>query len=175
LLSLHGQNKDALSKIAPGSWRYDIELPGYKFNMTDISAAIGLGQLARYDSEIIPRRKKIVAKYCDLLKENSRFILPLFATDAFESCYHLFPLRIADAGEFERNNLIARLAECGISTNVHFIPVVMHSFYRSLGFDIKDFPNAYDLYKNEISLPVYTRLDTASIEFVCSELIKHVK
>ena len=173
LWSLHGQSKDALSKTKLGAWEYDIVFPGYKCNMTDISAAIGLVQLKRY-SNLLKRRKEIVELYENLLdKENIEIIK--HQTDEKESSRHLLLTRVKGISEEERNEIIFKLAELGISSNVHYKPLPMHTAYKNLGFNIKDYPNAYNQYKNEITLPLHTLLTNEDVEYICSEYNKIVK
>ncbi|OHD11431.1 MAG: capsular biosynthesis protein [Spirochaetes bacterium GWD1_27_9] len=174
LLSLHGQSKDALEKFKSGGWQYDIALDGYKYNMTDIAASIGLIQLARYETEIIPHRKKIYELYQKNLSNDSRFILPPFFDPKKTNCYHLFPLRINNTDEPKRNEIISKMAEKGVSVNVHFIPIPLHSFYKKIGFDIKNYPLCYDMYKNEISLPIHSKLTEEDVNYICDELKKLV-
>lgn len=170
LLSLHGQNKNALEKMRSGGWKYSIELPGYKYNMTDVHASIGLAQLRRYDTEIIPRRKKHYELYKKELQEDSRFILPPFNGPEKASSWHLFPVRLKGADEKVRDAVIAEMTKKDIAVNVHFIPVVMHRAYRELGYDIRKYPNTYGQYCNEISLPLYPALTDEDVLFVCREL-----
>ena len=173
LWSLHGQSKDALSKTKLGAWEYDIVFPGYKCNMTDISAAIGLVQLKRYPN-LLKRRKEIVELYEKLLdKENIEIIK--HQTDEKESSRHLLLTRVKGITEEQRNEIITKLAELGISSNVHYKPLPMHTAYKNLGFSIKDYPNAYNQYKNEITLPLHTLLTNEDIEYICSEYNKIVK
>ncbi len=172
LLSLHGQSKDALSKMNAGSWRYSIELPGYKYNMTDITAAIGLAQLRRYENEIIPRRKTIYEIYKKAFKDEAGCILPPFEGKNKRGNYHLFPLRIKNINEEKRSEIIRIMAEIGIALNVHFIPVVMHPAYTKLGYHIKDYPNTLKMYENEISLPLYSKLSEEDADYLCIELKK---
>jgi len=173
LLSLHGQNKDAFFKFKGGGWYYEIETIGYKYNMTDIAAAIGISQLKRYDSEILPKRKKICEIYQNILN-TEYFILPILKTEKKTSSYHLFPLRIKNITENQRNAIIDTLEKNEIFVNVHFIPVVMHPAYKRLGYSIKDFPVSYKCYKSEISLPVHTKMDEKDAEYVCEKLLKAV-
>ncbi len=171
LLALHGQSKDAFTKYnTSNSWYYEIEEIGYKFNMTDIQAAIGLAQFERYEKEILPRRKAIFNIYNEILnKEN--FILPPFKTTEKETSYHLYALRIKNIGEEIRNELIKRMAEKGISLNVHYIPVVMHPAYKKLGYNITDYPVSYRTYISEVSLPVYSKMKVEDAEYVAKELL----
>ena len=175
ITSLHGQTKDAFSKINSHSWEYDIVTDGFKCNMTDISAALGISQLKRY-SDILCKRKNICFKYESLLKEKEWAILPQLKTaDGTESSYHLYPLRIKQFDENQRNTLIKFLNEEGISTNVHFKPLPMLTLYKNLGYNINDFPNAYNQYKNEISLPVHTKLSFEDVEFLVAKLIYYIE
>jgi dTDP-4-amino-4,6-dideoxygalactose transaminase len=171
--SLHGQSKDALAKLQPGNWRYDIVEAGYKYNMTDISASIGLQYLKIYE-EVLKVRKKLFERYCENLK-GTDFILPIADDNERQSSYHLFPLRINGFNEEKRNTLIQKMAESGISTNVHFVPVPMMSYYRSLGYDIINYPKSFANYENEITLPLYFQLKVEEVDFICETLKKHVQ
>jgi len=173
LLSLHGQSKDAFSKMKGGNWRYTIDLAGYKFNMPDISASIGLSQLKRYD-DILGKRKKLFKSYIDILKKNNRFILPQYQSEIKESSYHLFLLRIKGINEKRRDDIINEMAEKGISCNVHFIPLAMHPFYKSIGYNIKDYPYTYSMYENEISLPLYSTMEQDKIGYICEKLVEFI-
>ena len=164
LLSLHGQSKDALAKTKLGAWEYDIVAPNYKCNMTDIMASLGIAQLKRYP-HILERRKEIIKMYNEGLKDLNVSVLPHY-TDINESCGHLYLVRILDFGEKERNEFIIKMAELGVATNVHYKPLPMHTGYKNLGFDIKDYPNAYNLYKNEVTLPLHTCLSDEDVFYV---------
>lgn len=164
--SLHGQNKDALAKNQPGSWRYDVAFPGFKCNMTDLQAAIGLVELERYDSETIPRRKAICERYQQAFTGDARYIPPVLRDDARESSYHLFMLRLNGATEEQRDAVIAAIARREVSVNVHFIPLPLLSFYKGQGHAITSFPNTHRLYQAEISLPVYYDLTDAQVDEV---------
>ncbi len=166
--SLHGQNKDALAKTQKGNWKYDIIEAGYKWNMTDISAAIGLVELERYESETLVKRREIFDKYCTYLSQYSWAQLPVFETAEKTSCYHLFPLRIKGITEDQRDRIMQLIFDRDVSVNVHFIPVPMMSFYKSLGYDIKNYPVTYDNYSREITLPVYYNLTDENIDTVLS-------
>ena len=170
LLSLHGQSKDALAKMKAGSWRYSIELPGYKCNMTDIAAAMGLVQLKRYPA-MLARRKEMFDLYKKSFAADDRFILPQ-ESENFKSSYHVYTLKIRNADEAVRDEIIAKCAENGVACNVHFIPLPMHPFYHGLGYKIEDYPNAYDMYKNEISLPVHTLMSDDDIAYVANTIKK---
>ncbi len=171
LLSLHGQSKDAFEKYnSLNSWYYEIKEIGYKFNMTDIQAALGVAQLDRYETEILPRRKAIFNIYNEILnKEN--IILPVYKTSYKETSYHLYALRISNIDENKRNEVIRRMADKGISLNVHYIPVVMHPAYKKLGYSIDDYPLSYKVYQSEISLPVYSKMSLEDAEYVANELL----
>ena len=165
-MSLHGQSKDALAKTQPGAWRYDVEFPGYKCNMTDLQAAIGLVELERYDGETLPRRKAICERYDRAFANDHRFIVPLFKDEKRESSYHLYMLRITDASEEQRDRIITSIAHQEVSVNVHFIPLPMLSFYKGQGFRIEDHPSTYGNYSREISLPVYYDLTDEQVDRV---------
>ena len=168
LLSLHGQNKDALSKTKSGGWEYDIKIPGYKCNMTDIMASLGLAQLERYP-ELLKRRKEIIEKYNNGLSKCNVKVLNHY-TDEYQSSGHLYLMRIIGINENERNQIISQLAEKEIPTNVHYKPLPMMTAYKELGFDIKEYPNAFNLYKNEITLPLHTLLDDEQVEYIIKDL-----
>ncbi|HXD94386.1 MAG TPA: DegT/DnrJ/EryC1/StrS family aminotransferase [Bacteroidia bacterium] len=171
--TLHGQNKDALAKTQKGNWKYDIVEAGYKCNMTDLSAAIGLIELERYDSETLVKRKAICAHYTNALAKHADiFELPLQKTADKESCYHLFPLRIKNITEAQRDEIIKNIFDCDVSVNVHFIPVPCMSFYKGLGYDIKNYPTAYNNYSREITLPVFYDLTTQQLETIVDAVIK---
>lgn len=170
LLSLHGQSKDALAKTQKGSWEYDIEIPGYKCNMTDIMASIGLAQFERYP-DLLRRRKEIIEMYNNGLKDCNVEVLEHY-TDNSKSSGHLYLVRLLGKNEEYRNNLIKKLADVGIPTNVHYKPLPMMTAYKNMGFDIKDFPNSYDMYKNEITLPLHTLLTNEQVEYIISNFKK---
>lgn len=173
LWSLHGQSKDALAKTRVGAWEYDIEILGHKCNMTDIMAGIGLAQLERYGS-ILTRRKEIIGMYDTAFKD-----LPIqrvqHYTDISDSSGHLYLTRVDGISEEQRNTIIIKMAERGISTNVHYKPLPMHTAYKSLGFDIAQYPNAYAQYKNEITLPLHTLLSDDEVNYVIDNYIKIIK
>lgn len=164
LLSLHGQNKDALAKTQLGAWEYDIVAPYYKCNMTDVMAGIGLAQLKRYP-EMLYRRRQIIEKYNEGLKECNVQVLNHYS-DNHSSSGHLYICRLLDKTTEERNEIIIKMAERGIACNVHYKPLPMMTAYKALGFDIKDYPNAYEMYHNEITLPLHTRLSDEDVEYV---------
>lgn len=165
-MSLHGQSKDALAKTQPGAWRYDVAFPGWKCNMTDIQAAIGLVELDRFDTETTPRRKAICERYSAAFADDGRFIVPTFKAGDRQSCYHLYMLRIANASEEQRDAIITAIAEQQVSVNVHFIPLPKLSFYESQGYRMVDYPNTFKLYSTEISLPVYYDLTDEQVDTV---------
>lgn len=167
LYSLHGQSKDALAKTRLGAWEYDIKGTYYKCNMTDIMASIGLVQLGRYP-ELLKRRKDIIGRYTEGIRADDIDIMPHY-TDKYTSSGHLFLVRLLGRGEEDRNELITKMAEAGVATNVHYKPLPMHTAYKNLGFDIKDFPNSYDMYHNEITLPLHTLLTDEQVEYVISQ------
>lgn len=164
LYSLHGQNKDALAKTKLGAWEYDIIGPWYKCNMTDIMAGIGLAQLERYP-KMLERRYEIVSKYNDGLK-GYNVILPEHRGTDWCSSHHLYMVRLCGKSAEERNEFIVRMAERGIACNVHYKPLPMMTAYKAIGFNITDFPNAYHLYENEVTLPLHTRLGDEDIQYV---------
>ncbi|MDF2948222.1 MAG: UDP-bacillosamine synthetase [Sedimentibacter sp.] len=165
LYSLHGQSKDAMEKMKKGSWEYDILYPAFKCNMTDIMAAIGLKQLERYDG-LLKRRKQIIEMYDGALLSSGIESLKHYGED-FASSGHLYLARIPGISEKERNEIIVQMAEAGIACNVHFKPLPMLTAYKNLGFDIKNYRNAFDMYKNEITLPLHTLLSDDDVEYVC--------
>lgn len=172
LITLHGQNKDALAKTKLGSWEYDIKFLGYKYNMPDITAAIGLAQFKRYP-ELLRRRREIIKAYEEGF-ENTKIKNLKHAGEDFRGSGHLFITRIEGIEEEERNSIIETMAKAGIATNVHYKPLPMHTAYKELGFDIKDFPHAYNFYKNEITLPLHTLLKDKEIEYIIEEYKKAV-
>lgn len=165
LYSLHGQSKDALDKTKAGGWEYDILLPGFKCNMTDIQAAIGLAQLERYD-QLLAKRREIIEKYDRALKPIGVLPLEHFANDIISSG-HLYLARIPGISSDERNRIIEQFAGKGIATNVHYKPLPMLTAYKKMGFDIENYPNAYNQYKNEISLPLHTLLTDEEVDYIC--------
>ena len=169
LWSLHGQNKDALAKTQLGAWEYDVIYPAYKCNMTDIMAAIGLAQLDRYGG-MLARRREMVARYGAAFS-GSRVKPIAHAGADFDGSHHLYIVEIEGASLEERNELIVKLAERGVSANVHYKPLPMFTAYKKLGFDIAAFPNAYDFFTREITLPLHTLLRDAEIDYVASTLL----
>ena len=164
LMSLHGQSKDALSKMKIGAWEYDIKTLGYKCNMTDIMSAIGIVQLRRYPS-LLARRKEIIEKYDKAFADTAIKPVKHFGKD-FAGSGHLYITRVDGADEKQRNEIITRLAEKGIASNVHYKPLPMFTGYKAIGFDIKDYPCAYDMYRNEITLPLHTLLTDEEVDYI---------
>ena len=167
LYSLHGQSKDALAKTQLGAWEYDIVGPWYKCNMTDIMAALGLVQMKRYPA-LLARRQQIIERYDAAFKPLGVKVLPHY-TDDYRSSGHLYLTRVPHATLEERQAIIVKMAERGIATNVHYKPLPMMTAYKALGFDIKDYPNAYAHFVNEITLPLHTRLTDEEIDYIITQ------
>ena len=165
VLSLHGQNKDALAK-SKGSWKYDVITAGFKMNMTDIMASMGLVELARYDDDTLVKRKKIFDFYTSQFKGDNRFVLPVYETADKRTSYHVYLLRINSASEEQRNEIIRRITAREVAVNVHFQPLPLVSFYSGLGYKMSDYPQAFDNYKCEISLPVFYDLTDEQMQTV---------
>ena len=176
LLSLHGQNKDALAKTQLGAWEYDIVAPYYKCNMTDIMAAIGLVQLKRYP-EMLHRRRQIVGRYNEALKDLPVQVLNHYPEkdSTTSSSGHLYITRLLDRTDQERRDVIVKMAERGIACNVHYKPLPMMTAYKALGFDIKDYPNAYDMFHNEVTLPLNTKMTDEMAEYVITNYVEIIK
>ena len=169
LLSLHGQNKDALAKTQLGAWEYDIVSPAYKCNMTDIMAAIGLAQFERY-SGLLERRHTIIKRYNEAFQSIS--VQTLNHEDVNHvSSGHLYLIRLLDRSLEERNEIIIKMAERGIACNVHYKPLPMMTAYKNMGFDVCDYPNAYNQYHNEITLPLHTKLSDEDVDYVISNFV----
>ena len=164
LLSLHGQSKDALAKTKLGAWEYDVVGPWYKCNMTDIAAAMGLIQFQRY-TNMLNRRKEIIFKYDKAFKPLGIKVLDHY-NEVYESSGHLYLTRVPGISETQRNEIIIKLAERGVSCNVHYKPLPMHTAHKKLGFKIEDYPNAYAQYANEITLPLHTCLTNEQVDYV---------
>lgn len=173
LYSLHGQNKDALAKTKLGAWEYDIKGPWYKCNMTDVHAGIGLAQLSRYE-EIIKRRKEIISKYDNAFRPLGIKTLNHY-TEEHQSSGHLYITRVPNITLEQRQEIIVKMAEAGIACNVHYKPLPMMTAYINLGFDIKNYPNAYAQFENEITLPLHTCLKDEEIEYVIENYTRIVK
>lgn len=164
LLSLHGQSKDALAKTQLGAWEYDVAAPYYKCNMTDIMAAIGLAQIERYPS-LLARRREIIGKYDEGLSKYGVTVLKHYGEN-FSSSGHLYLVRVKGKSRQECNEIINRMAESGVATNVHYKPLPLLTAYKNLGFDMEDYPNAYAMYENEITLPLHTKLTDEEVDYV---------
>ncbi len=166
LLSLHGQSKDALSKTKIGSWEYDIVAPYYKCNMTDVTAAIGIAQLKRYPM-LLKRRRRIIEFYDRELQGSGVSMMQHYSDkEKFTSSGHLYLAKLIGRNEEQRNKVIEKMANMGVATNVHYKPLPMLSAYKNLGFDIADFPNAYKMYENEITLPLYSKLTNEEVYYI---------
>lgn len=173
LLSLHGQSKDALAKTKLGAWEYDVVGPWYKCNMTDVAAAVGLAQFARYPGMLV-RRKEIIGRYDAALKPLGVETLEHY-TEKYTSSGHLYLTRIPGITVEERNEIIIKMAERGIACNVHYKPLPMHTAYKNLGFDISDYPNAYERFVNEITLPLHTCLADDEVTYVIENYLEILK
>lgn len=170
LMTLNGQTKDAFTKSQAGGWRYDIVMDGLKINMPDICAAIGLAQFRKYDSHILPERKRIFNQYAAFFQTKNWAIIPSSIDEKRESSYHLFMLRISGLVEHQRDLMMAEIAKTGVAVNVHFIPLPMLSYFKNLGYKMMDYPNAYKNYSCEISLPIYPQLKNDDIAYICSAI-----
>lgn len=173
LLSLHGQNKDALAKTQLGAWEYDIVAPNYKCNMTDVMAGIGLAQFKRYP-QMLSRRREIIEKYNSGLADCHVEVLNHYGND-HASSGHLYLVRMLGKGVEVRNAAITKMAERGIACNVHYKPLPLMTAYKNLGFDIADYPNAFAQYENEVTLPLHTRLTDEDVEYVISNFVDILK
>lgn len=175
LLSLNGQNKSAFEKNISGGWRYDIVTNGLKVNMPDINASIGLAQIRKYKDILLPERKKLFLTYNSFLSNHPWAIIPLSSDNNRESSYHLYQLRIKNFDEIKRNYLIVQMESRGIGVNVHYIPLPMLSYFKNTGFKITEYQESFNLYENEISLPIYNGLSLESIKFICENLVEIVE
>jgi len=175
LYSLNGQNKDALAKSQAGSWRYDILFQGLKVNMPDLCAAVGLAQIRKYDSYLLKERKRVALAYHSFFSQFDFFELPPLEDELRKSSYHLYALRIKNISEDNRDEIIKKISENGVSVNVHFIPMPMLTVFKNLGYDIKSFPNAYNNYSREISLPIYPQLNNEQISYICKSVLDSYK
>ena len=173
LLSLHGQSKDALAKTQLGAWEYDIVGTWYKCNMTDVTAAIGLKQFERYPGMLV-RRREMIEKYDAALKPLGVKVLDHY-TESYESCGHLYLTFIPGITPEQRNEIIIKMAERGVACNVHYKPLPMHTAYKNLGFDIKNFPNAYAHFAHEITLPLHTNLTDEQVDYVIENYVEILK
>lgn len=172
--SLHGQTKDAFSKNQIGAWKYDVVEAGFKCNMTDLQAAIGLVELKRYE-ETLARRKTIFEKYQNAFSKKAWAKVPLFSSNNKTSSYHLYMLRIKDISEEKRDVIIAKTSEKEVAVNVHYLPLAMLTYYRNKGYAINDYPQTYENYKAEITLPVYYNLTDSQVETVINAVVESVE
>jgi len=175
VLSLNGQNKSAFEKNQIGGWKYDIIDQGLKINMPDLCATVGLAQIRKYKNELLPDRKKIYNYYVDALSCYNWAIIPPFKEDSTESSYHLFLLRISNISEEQRDEMIRIISEKEVGVNVHYIPMPMLALFKNKGYKMTDYPVTYDLYKNEISLPVYNGLTEEKLHFVVDTVVTAYK
>lgn len=173
--SLHGQTKDALAKTKAGSWKYDVIEAGYKYNMTDIQAAMGIVELQRYDEDMLVRRKQIFDLYSQGFADKDWAVLPPYETADKTSSYHVFLLRIKGIDEAQRNSIISRIFDRQVSVNVHFIPLPMLSYYKNAGYKIDDYPVSYENFSRVITLPVYYDLNDMQVQTVISAVIESVE
>ena len=174
IYTLHGQNKDALAKMQKGNWRYDVVVAGYKCNMTDLAAAIGLVELARYDTDMLVKRKHVCESYNKYFKVKDWAQLPELVNESTETSYHLYPLRIKGVTVEMRDAILQKIFDKDVSVNVHFIPLPLLTFYKDKGYNMSDYPISYDAYSREISLPVFYDLTDEQIETVCKAVSESV-
>lgn len=172
LWTLNGQSKDAFTKSKAGGWKYDILFQGLKINMPDLCAALGLAQIREYNTELLLQRKRVALRYSAFFSKKDWAKLPILNDENRESCYHLYALRIAGATEDKRDKMIDIITEEGVAVNVHFIPMPMLTLFKDLGYDIDNYPTAYDNYSKEISLPIYPQLTDEQIDFICETVEK---
>ena len=170
LWTLNGQTKDAFTKSQAGGWRYDIILPGLKVNLPDLSAAIGLAQIRKYSKTLLSLRKCIANYYETYFKKTDWAILPTLKDEKRESCYHLYPLRIKNFSESQRDAMIREVSKRGVAVNVHFIPLPMLTLYSDMGYKIEDYPNSFKQYSGEISLPIYPQLSIEEVAYICKSI-----
>ncbi|MBB2148456.1 DegT/DnrJ/EryC1/StrS family aminotransferase [Pedobacter gandavensis] len=175
IFALNGQNKDAYAKSKGANWKYDILYKGLKINMPDICASIGLAQIKQYKRSLMPERKKIAEKYCNILSNYEWFIPPTLKDFSRESSYHIFPMRIKHITEAQRDHIIEDIVAFGVIVNVHFIPMPMLSYFKKTGYNIVNYPNSYTQYACEISLPIYPTLSDADTDYIIDAVIKAVQ
>lgn len=175
LFTLNGQNKDAFTKSQAGGWKYDILFAGLKVNLPDLSAAVGLAQIRKYDSYLLVERKRVALRYQDFFRKYEFFQLPTLLDEIRESCYHLYALRINAISESQRDTMIEEITKTGVSVNVHFIPMPMLTVFKNLGYKIEDYPVAFDNYCREISLPIYPQLTNKQIDYICEAILDSYK
>lgn len=175
LYTLNGQNKDAFTKSLAGGWKYDILFAGLKVNMPDVCAAIGLGQIKKYDSFLIKERERVARAYHSFFSKYNQFELPPLEDENRKSCFHLYALRLYICKEEQRDLIIEEITQKGIAVNVHFMPMPMLTVFKNLGYKIEDYPVAYDNYSREISLPIYPQLTNDHIEYICEAVLASYK
>ncbi len=175
LWSLNGQTKDAFTKTTAGGWRYDIVYPGFKMNLPDVCAAIGLAQIKKYGDELLKERKRVYDYYSDFFSQKPWALIPPFSAPNTYPSYHIYPLRINNATEEQRDQIIELVSATGISVNVHFIPLPMLTIFKQKGMKVEDFPNAYSLYACEISLPIYPQLSEEQCNYIVTQIELAVK
>jgi dTDP-4-amino-4,6-dideoxygalactose transaminase len=171
LYTLNGQNKDAFTKSQAGGWKYDILFAGLKVNLPDLGAAVGLAQIRKYESYLLPERKRVALRYHDFFSKFEFFEVPPLKDKTRESCYHLYALRIRAIAESQRDSMIEEITKTGVSVNVHFIPMPMLTVFKNLGYNIEDYPVAYDNYSREISLPIYPQLTNEQVDYICKAVL----
>lgn len=175
VLSLNGQTKDAFTKTKAGAWQYDVVYAGFKMNMPDVLAAIALAQLKKYENQLLLERKRVFDYYTNIFSQYDWAICPPYQQIGCSSSYHLYPLRIKDVGEEERNRIIESIAGRSVAVNVHFIPLPMLTVFKEAGYNINDYPGAYNLFNNEISLPIYPQLTNDECKIVTDAVIESVE
>ena len=175
LYTLNGQNKDAFTKSQAGGWKYDILFAGLKVNMPDVCAAIGLAQIRKYDSLLVKERERVARAYHAFFSKHQQFELPPLEDGNRKSCFHLYALRIKNCTEDQRDLIIEEITQKGVAVNVHFIPMPMLTLFKNIGYNIEDYPVAYDNYSREISLPVYPQLTNEQIDYVCEAVLASYK
>ncbi|MEG1717723.1 MAG: DegT/DnrJ/EryC1/StrS aminotransferase family protein, partial [Bacteroidales bacterium] len=174
-MSLHGQNKDALAKTKKGAWRYDVIDNGYKSNMTDLQASIGLVELDRYDTDMLPYRRGIYEQYEEAFKKETWAELPIYETEDKLSSFHVYCLRIKGIRQAERDQIIQEIFDQEVSVNVHFQPLPLLTAFKNRGYEMQDYPISYDNYSREISLPVWYGLDTLKVQTVIEAVCRSVR
>ncbi|GAB2975364.1 DegT/DnrJ/EryC1/StrS family aminotransferase [Mucilaginibacter puniceus] len=170
LWSLNGQTKDAFTKSKAGGWRYDILFAGLKVNMPDLCAAVGLAQIKKYDSVLLKERKRVADAYYSFFADKKWAQKPILKDEKRTSCNHLYPLRINDITETQRDQMIENITNDGVAVNVHFVPMPMLTIFKDLGYNINNYPVAYDNYSREISLPIYPQLSASHITYICQSV-----
>jgi dTDP-4-amino-4,6-dideoxygalactose transaminase len=171
LYTLNGQNKDAFTKSQAGGWKYDILFAGLKVNMPDVCAAIGLAQIRKYDALLIKERERVARAYHAFFSKYKQFELPSLEDENRKSCFHLYALRLNNCTEDQRDLIIEKITQKGVAVNVHFIPMPMLTAFKNLGYEIEDYPAAYDNYSREISLPIYPQLTNEQVIYICNSVL----